>query len=363
VPPLPRDRTAYEILGLARSALTSQIRGRYRQLARRSHHDLPVETLLQDPAFRQVVRAYVVLTSPGRKDYDYELRIARGAPVSLPDPLAKMSRGDYLLLAAETAMLRRQYEQALQLGKEATGLEPRRGRGWALLGDLMVQRRKWDDAISMYNYAIQMEPENQRYWQSLNDTTTLKSGQDLPRRREEIAADNPSVRVWLGLLLVFLFIELSLFWVQQHPGIPLVFGIPSRWLVVAVLDGLFLGLVLASGDLIGRFEDELVYYTVPAIGPGDLGRIPIGVYAALPGLICFWIAVAFYALTAWLDDYLSYSVVAVLVCSALILAALAALKVAPLLPVMVLGGNFVLAGMLFGWLLGSVRIFPWRRGD
>jgi len=357
---MPRERTAYEILGLSRNATNSQLKGRYREFARRAQPDAAVDTLLQEPNFRHVARSYVLLMSPARKEYDQQLRQSRGAEVPLPDALGTLSRADLLLLAAETALLRRQYSQALQYGKEATALQSREARGWVLLGDIMKEQKRWDEAVTMYNYAIQMDPGNTRYWQLLNEATALKSGQRPPRAQEEAVEENPPARVWVSLLLVFGFIELSLFWVQQHPGIELFFGMPSRLLLVGVLDGILLGLVLAGNDLLGRFEDELVYHMVPWVG---VGFVPLGVFAALPGLVCFWVAVVFYALVAYLDAYLSYSLVAVMACSALILGALAALEVAPLLPLMMLGGNFVFGGMLVGWLLGSTRLFPWRRGD
>lgn len=359
---MPRQRTAYEILGLPRNAAGSAIRGRYREFARRIQPESGVEYLLQDPKFRLVARSYVLLMSPDRKEYDRQLRQAHatGEEVPLPDPLAKLARYDLLMLLAETALLRKQYGQALQGAKDATGLQPRQPEGWALIGDIMKEQRKWDDAIAAYNYAIQMAPEDQRYWRLLTEATDLKAGHRPAARAGGEETEEPTAAVWLGLLLCFIFVELSMLWVRQHPGEAVFFDVPSRVLVVAVADGLLLGLVLAANDLLGRFEDVLVYYTVPWLG---VGYVPLGVFGALPGLICFWLAPLMYAVTAYLDATLSFSLVAVMACSALILGMLASLQVAPPMPLLLLGGNFVFGGMLLGWALGSARRRLWKRGD
>jgi len=344
---MPRQPTAYGILGLPRHATTSRIRGRFRRLARSTSPGQPAAVLLQDPRFRLITCAYLLLMSPQRAEYD---RLLQEGAAPLPDLTAKHSECESLALAAEVALVRGNYAESLQYAKQAASLAPRQASCWALLGEVMRQQGKYDDAIAMYNYAVQMDPQNQRYWSLLNEVQALKAGRKPLRRAETKHSAPPPAAVWGALLVAFLVIELGLFWVYRHPG-PIVFlSLPINLVTAAVVDGLILGLVLGGSGLLGRFRDELILERIPTPG---LGNVPAGVYSALPGLVCFWAAPALYALAAWRDQHVSRPLVVVMLCSSLITGSLVAIRPHPLVPNLLFAGNAVFAGMLVGWLLGT----------
>lgn len=354
---MPGPRNAYEILGLPRDAVTSQIRSRYRQLARRYSRDLSVDELFQDSAFLEVTRAYLLLTSHQRRDYDRELRAARGRPVPLSDLLAAQSPGDRALLKAEVALWRGSRREAAQQAKQALDENARDARAWAVLGDLLMAEGKYDEAITMYNYSIQFDPANQRYWELLNEATARKEGRSRPRQATERTIFARPARVWAVLLGVLFFIEISLFWQAAQRWSPCLFGIPWQMLVFAAGDGFLLALALAATDLIQPFDDELVSYSVPAVG---LSTVPVGLYLIPAGVICFWLGVLFYAVTCWLDEHCSLSVVICLAATLIMTGLFILVDVRVWKPFMFLGTSAIFAGVILGWMLGSLRLAPWR---
>jgi len=354
---MPGPRNAYEILGLPRDAVTSQIRSRYRQLARRYSRDLSVDDLFQDRAFLEVTRAYLLLISHQRRDYDRELRVAKGRPVALSDLLAAQAPRDWSLLKSEVALWRGSRREAAQHAKQVLDIDAKDARAWAIMGDMLMADAKFDQAITMYNYAIQFDPSNQRYWELLNEAAALKEGRSRPRQATERVPFAKSARTWAVLLGVLLFVEMSLLWVSTSAWPPWLFGIPWQVLALAAGDGFLIGLVLAATDLIQNFDDEMVSYGVPAVG---LTTVPVGLYLIPAGIVCFWLGVLFYAVTCWLDDHCSLSVLVCMAATAL----LTGLYVLVYFPVwrafMFLGASAIFAGIMFGWMMGSLRILPWR---
>jgi len=350
-------KDAYEILGLPRDSVASAVRSRYRQLARRYSRDITVAQMFQDPRFLESTRAYLLLTSYQRRDYDRELRAAHGEPVPLSDLLAAQGLVDRALLQAEIAFWRRLYREAAQSVKTALDANAKESRAWAILGNIMMAERKYDEAIAMYNYAIQFDPNNQRYWELLNEATARKEGREAPRaaaREESLARP---VRVWLVVGGALVFVELSLLWLWMYPGEPWLFGLPKNLLAFAVSNGLLLAVALASTDLLHSFDDELISYSVPFIGAS---MVPLGLYLIPSGIIMFWLAVIFYATICLLEERASGSVLACLLCVALLTAVMAPLHPVSYTAFLVLGPNAIFAGFIIGWMFGSLRIFPWR---
>ena len=351
-------RDAYEILGLPRDSLASAIRSRYRQLARREARETSVAQMFQDARFLEITRAYLLLTSHQRREYDRELRAARGSPVPLSDLLAAQSEGERALLQAEIAFWRALYREAGQCVKTVLDANPKESRAWMMMGNIMMAERKYEEAIALYNYAIQFDPGNQKYWELLNEATARKEGREAPRAaaRDEETLARPA-RVWLVFGGALLFIELSMLWLWMHPGDPWVFGLPKNLLAFGVVNGFLLAAALASTDLLNSFDDELVSYSVPFAG---VEMVPLGLYLIPVGVILFWLAIVFYVIICLLDDHLSGSVVVSFLCVAFLTAVMAPLNPETYTQFLVLGANAIFGGFMVGWMFGSLRIFPWR---
>jgi len=351
---LNRSHNAYDILGLPRSATTTQIRARYRRLVRGYKKDLAASALLNDEQFREWANAYLLLLSPERREYDRRLRQSRGR--ELPDDrLSSLSEGRRLMLQAEVAFIQRKLNDAVELGKSAVKLESRSGEAYALLGDILRERGLYPNALTMYNYAIQFDPNNRRYWQGLEEVTALRDGKALPKRfRSDLR--HPLRRplwVWLVIAVVLAGIGGGMFALQGNWGGLGLLNLPVNLIYGALVGGFLLGLVLAATAVIGPFDDEMLWYQVAGFGTETA---PIGIFIALPGVVFFWAAPVFYFIVALLDEHFSLSVGI-----ALALSGLLALSFAAFVPpesrrtVQLLGGNVVFLGFMVGWLFGSIR--------
>jgi len=355
---MPKAESAYDILGLPYDAPPSQVRTRYRQLLRRSLPDIEPAQLFQDEWFLRVLKAYLVLDSARRSDYTRLVRASRGAPVEIPDLYTRLPRDEKLLLAAEAAAARRQYKASAELAKETLEQNPRSARAYALLGDILRVQGKYGESISMYNYAIQMDPDNRRYWELMEETTALREGRRAPRSPEqETGRWHRPVHVWFMLGLAAVFVEASILLLPSARGPALFFGLPATVLAVALLDGMLVGIVLAAADLLAPYDDEMVSYAVAAYG---VQMAPVAVFVLLPGLVCFWAAVIFYAIVAYLDEHASIAISMALFFTALLTVAFALIYRDLTIPFLVFGGNFIWVGFNLGWAIGGLRTSPWR---
>jgi tetratricopeptide (TPR) repeat protein len=349
-----QPRNAYDLLGLPWSATPVQIRARYRQLIRSHRKDLATPQLMEDERFREWTNSYLYLVSPERREYDRRLRQSRGMEQP-PDLLSQLPPSRLMLVEAEAAFVRRRLNEAADLAKEALKQENRNAEGYALLGDIHREQGSYQNALTMYNYAIQFDPNNRRYWQLLEEVTALKEGRALPRRfaHERPSAFNRPASAWVGVGLAVIFVELSVFYLQNRWGEPAFFNLPINVIYAALGDGFLLGLVLAATSILSPFDDELVWYQVTGVGAET---VPLGIFIAIPGIVFFWLAPVFYAIVAYLDEHFSLSVgISLFVC------ALVTVSFGLLLPresrqaAYLLAGNFVFFGFMLGWLLGSVR--------
>lgn len=354
---MARSESAYDVLGLPYDAPPSQVRSRYRQLARRYNPGLEPEQLFQDGYFLRIVKAYLVLDSPRRSEYTRQLRASKGAPIEFPDLYTRLAPESKTLLAAETAAARRQYRAAGRLAKETLEHNQRNARAYALLGDILRIQGKYGESISMYNYAIQMDPDSRRYWQLLEETTALREGRRARRSLEEEPGRwHRPLQVWLMLAAAALFIEASILLLRAGRGQALFFGLPGEMLALAALDGMLAGLALAATDLLAPYDDEMISYSVAAYG---VQMAPVAVFALLPGLVCFWVAVLFYAITAYLDEHASIAITMALTATAALTVAFSFIYAGLTLPFLVFGGNFIWAGFNAGWAIGSMRTSLW----
>ncbi len=347
-------RNAYDTLGLPRSATNTQIRARYRQLVRGHHRELAPRDLLKDEQFREWTNSYLVLLGTERKEYDRRLRESRGRERP-PEVLSGLGEGRRLMLEAEAAFLQRKLNEALELAKSAAKLENRNGEAYALLGDILRDQGKYGNALTMYNYAIQFDPNNRRYWQRLEEVTALRDGKAVPKKyRQELKSPlRRPLWVWTLVGVALLAVEVSMLLLRGNWGTAGLLNLPVNYIYAAMIDGFLLGLALAATAMIGPFDDELLWYQVAGFGAETT---PIGVFIALPGIVFFWAASAFYVLISLLDEHFSLSVaIALGVCAAVTLGFSALMPRESVRVVQMLGGNFVFFGFLVGWLFGSLR--------
>jgi|GEM_PF-1830423 len=349
-----RSRNAYDTLGLPRSASTTQIRARYRHLVRGYRRDLAPSQLLGDEQFREWTNAYLVLLGPDRKEYDRRVRETRGK-AEPEDMLTGLSEGRRLLIEAEAAFFQRKLNEAVELAKSAVKSAGRDAEGFALLGDILREQGKYANALTMYNYAIQFDPNNRRYWQRLQDVTALRDGKSLPKKltRERSSALRRPLWVWSFVGLALIGVEVSIFLLRNNWGELGMLNLPRNFTYAAIADGFLLGLALAATSLIGPFDDELLWYQVAGFGTETT---PVGIFIALPGIVFFWAAPAFYVIVSLLDEHFSLSVaIGLVVCAAVTLGFSFLAPDASKRTIQVLGGNLVFFGFLCGWLIGSIR--------
>jgi hypothetical protein len=89
--------------------------------------------------------------------------------------------------------------------------------------------------------------------------------------------------------------------------------------------------------------------------------LPLGIYIIPAGLAFFWPAIAFYSVIAFLDEHISSSVVLAFICT-IALTLLYSFVVYPAshLAILAIGAPVIFLGLILGWMLGSLRMLPWR---
>lgn len=349
-----KPRNAYDLLGLPRSATPEKIRARYWRLVRTHRWETAPKHPLEDEQLRRWTNAYLLLTGPERREYDGRLRQSRGE--GMPgDVVGGLSEAGRLAAEAEVAFGQRRLNDASELAKEAVKRDSRNAAGYALLGEILREQGKYNDAYKMYNYAIQFDPNNRRYWHELQEITALQEGRSLPSRYryERPTLRNRPLWVWAAVGGLLAAIALSTLYLRNSWGTPVVFNIPRNLMYAALVDGLVMGALLAATSVLMSFDDEMLSYQVAGFG---METTPIGIFVGVPGIVFFWSAPLFYAIVAYLDEYLSLSIVIALLTCAVLTAwfGLLAPKESAV-AVYLLIGNFVFFGFAWGWVLGSIR--------
>jgi tetratricopeptide (TPR) repeat protein len=351
---LRAPRNAYDLLGLPRSATPEKIRARYWRLVRNYRRGTAPKQLLEDEQLRRWTNAYLLLTGPERREYDGRLRQNRGE--GMPgDAVGGLSEAGRLAVAAEVALGQRRLNDASELAKEAVKQDSRNAAGYALLGEILREQGKYNDALKMYNYAIQFDPNKRSYWHELQEVTALQEGRSLPSRyrHERATLRNRPLWVWATVAGALAAIALSTLYLRSNWGAPGLFDIPSNLIYAALAGGLLMGVVLAATSVLMPFDDEMLSYQVAGFG---METTPIGIFVGVPGVVFFWTAPLFYAIVAYLDEYVSPSIVIALSACAVLTAWFGFLSPkGSALAVYLLIGNFVFFGFAWGWLFGSIR--------
>jgi curved DNA-binding protein CbpA len=171
----------YEVLGIPRTASTSEVRQAYARLARERHPDRfsdPQEKARAEEFFKDLTTAFNTLSSDkNRRDYDADLDRPRAAP---PQEIAQSA------YARGVAMFEaRKYHDAVELLRTATGLFPEDARYQGALGKALAQNPHWvREGMQAIEKAIQLAPRVVAYQ---SDLAELLLAQGLKLRARKCA--------------------------------------------------------------------------------------------------------------------------------------------------------------------------------
>ncbi len=189
------QRNYYEVIGVAPTATTDDIKKKYRELARQFHPDVVKDKTLSQKVFTQINQAYRVLADPEkRSQYDTTLLTDKvrsgtgGASVSpasgaagtavrttsqaaaasgsgpaaqpVPQPLSaqQASTAARLMADAESAMMQNKLGNVKTICDKVLEIDPRNCKALSLMGDALVQMGKPRDAAAAYRRAQQIAP-------------------------------------------------------------------------------------------------------------------------------------------------------------------------------------------------------------
>jgi curved DNA-binding protein CbpA len=150
----------YEILGIAKTASTADIRKAYAALAREKHPDRftdPAAKAQAQQKFQEITAAFNTLSSEkGRREYDASL--ATPTPTS-PEEIARQSfaRGQKMMEA-------KQYFDAVELFRIAAARMPQEARYHGALGRALAKNPHWvREGIQSLERAAQLAPNQAAY--------------------------------------------------------------------------------------------------------------------------------------------------------------------------------------------------------
>ncbi len=184
------QRNYYEVIGVAPTATTDDIKKKYRELARQFHPDVVKDKTLGQKVFTQINQAYRVLADPEkRSQYDTTLLTDKvrsgtgGASVSpasgaagtavrttsqtaasgsglAAQPLSAQhaATAARLMVDAESAMMQNKLGNVKTICDKVLEIDPRNCKAFSLMGDALVQMGKPRDAAAAYRRAQQIAP-------------------------------------------------------------------------------------------------------------------------------------------------------------------------------------------------------------
>lgn len=167
-----KDKTLYEVLGVAESATPDAIRNAYFELAKRWHTDKyaqlelgPARDLL-DALFAAVAEAHKTLSDPDkRKDYD---SLQQRKRAGLPTDVGEIMKAEGLYKQGEGLLDRGQHAAALKVLSEAKTINPGEADFWALYGiALYLTDHNAKDAIAAAQQALKLKPNSPRAYECL----------------------------------------------------------------------------------------------------------------------------------------------------------------------------------------------------
>ena len=173
----------YELLGIAKSATTSDVRKAYARLARERHPDRfpdPAAKKAAQETFQEITAAFNTLSNDrNRAEYDKGLEAPARPPV--PEEIARdaFERGQKLFEA-------KNFFDAVELLRISVAHGPQEARYHAALGRALAKNPHWvREGIQTLEKAVQLAPRQAGYHAELSE---LLAGQGL-RIRARKAAD------------------------------------------------------------------------------------------------------------------------------------------------------------------------------
>lgn len=172
----------YELLGIAKSATTSDVRKAYARLARERHPDRfpdPAAKKAAQETFQEITAAFNVLSNDrNRAEYDKSLEAPPRPPV--PEEIARdaFDRSQKLFEA-------KNFFDAVELLRIAVTHVPQEARYHAALGRALARNPRWvREGIQSLEKAVQLAPRQAGYHAELAE---LLAGQGLRIRARKAA--------------------------------------------------------------------------------------------------------------------------------------------------------------------------------
>lgn len=401
------ERTHYEVMGLPTDATPEQIKKRFRELARTYHPDLNPGKPEFHAILRRINQAYDTLNDPTRRA-SYDLNLADEArrrrqsgnaygspsaasrpgpasptsgprsappgaarePRSRPENDARRRAALRLLDEARMAYQRGYFREAQRLCEQVIQIARFAG-AYEMLGDIYSRKGNLAQALEHYTQAAQLTQKNGPIMAKLNRVAAQLNN----RRPGPVTASRAPSRSTLMMRgLGRLFYRLTLtgmglmtilflmqWWTNLHDqplGLPYFGSWKLSQLTFAILDGFLAGSILASAGWIRPFEQEMAY---PSMGwPRRV--VHLNAILAVFGAACMPLAFLVYILIAYLQNYLSPSILSVFgLSAALALGFTQAGDPRFQLETFYLAGNVIFVMMLSGWFVGDVFRPRWAR--
>jgi len=183
---MSRDVDYYVLLGVARDASESEIRERFRALAREAHPDrAPADRRVEAEAkFQELAEAVNVLTnSERRKVYDFERSMVAAAGPASADSDAVMQN---YLAQGIAAFKEKQFAEAAGNFQLAVTRNPKDSRAQHYLGLASARSGDMRTAVRALEAAMALEPQNPRL---LKDAGTVFRQAGLLMKAEKAFAE------------------------------------------------------------------------------------------------------------------------------------------------------------------------------
>ncbi len=377
--------THYEVLGVARTATTEEIKRRFRDLARKWHPDVATSPDATE-RFKAINEAYRVLgNAQSRAQYDAELQLeaqrkagpgrtpqtgrprteashgtggskprgqSSGPPRRPVDP-SSPQRVHRMLHEAEIAMQRMQLNEAAEICRTVLRLDRRNATAHEILGDICSIRGNVEAALAHYTIAVQLDPRNSR----LRAKFERAAAEDLARQHDGMATGQGSSPMKQALALIFgLGMITVVVATVSTISVPPTSGewIPWDWTPAVFLGlpmaGAIAGGVCSYAGILRPARSELL---VTSSSRRNRSVVPMGVILVLLSVACFWLAGLLYAAVAATQEALSRSILLAFLICAILVTMFAAVVQNALAPVLMFGGNMVFPAFVGAWALAD----------
>lgn len=364
------ERSHYEILGLPKTASITDIKKRYRQLARKHHPDVAGDKETAAKTFVRITEAYKTLVDPAKR-WLYDATLVEPTPIHPPSTTTRPSGPEKsagsdlntrvavgrLIKDAEMAFIRKRLNEAKGLCREVLRLDRSCARAHAILGDIYRAQKHYDSAINEYNYAVQLQPgdlDSQKKLEKLIERSVpVNFSWDMPDGK-------PSATVIALNAIGWSIAVLALVLINIYPGEPIGFLHAYRlkwidtwsWNLVGIMlgEGVFVGFLLGINGMVNHPDDELIFEGADRAW----AIVPTGLILLLFGPVFFIGAAGIYLLFAFIQNTVSKTVLKVFLATVVIVYFSALLYSRGITSILLFGGNVVFTGMLFGWYIGSI---------